>query len=53
MSSITFGHFYEAAVAHYRATGDFRLLDVAVKNADMVVRTFGYGNNTGAGSAGT
>ena len=38
-----FGHFYEAAVAHYRATGDFRLLDVAVKNADMVVRTFGYG----------
>ena len=40
-----FGHFYEAAVAHYRATGDFRLLNVAVKNADMVVRTFGYGDN--------
>lgn len=37
------GHFYEAAVAHYRATGDFRLLDVAVKNADLVVRTFGTG----------
>ena len=35
------GHFYEAAVAHYRATGDFRLLDVAVKNADLVARTFG------------
>ena len=35
------GHFYEAAVAHYRATGDFRLLDVAVKNADLVAKTFG------------
>ncbi len=37
------GHFYEAAVAHYRATGDFRLLDVAVKNADLVARTCGMG----------
>ncbi|MBQ4150615.1 MAG: glycoside hydrolase family 127 protein [Clostridia bacterium] len=37
------GHFYEAAVAHYRATGDFRLLDVAVKNADLVARTCGKG----------
>ncbi|MBQ7661089.1 MAG: glycoside hydrolase family 127 protein [Clostridia bacterium] len=37
------GHFYEAAVAHYRATGDFRLLDAAVKNADLVVRTCGRG----------
>ncbi len=41
------GHFYEAAVAHYRATGDTRLLDVAVKNADLVARTCG----TGAGQA--
>ena len=40
------GHFYEAAVAHYRATGNFRLLDVAVKNADLVARTFGYDDKT-------
>ena len=40
------GHFYEAAVAHYRATGDFRLLDVAVKNANLVARTFGYDDKT-------
>ena len=40
------GHFYEAAVAHYRATGDFSLLDVAVKNADLVARTFGYDDET-------
>ncbi|MBC8546886.1 glycoside hydrolase family 127 protein, partial [Clostridiaceae bacterium NSJ-31] len=37
------GHFYEAAVAHYRATGDTRLLDVAVKNADYVESLFGPG----------
>ncbi len=37
------GHFYEAAVAHYRATGDTRLLDVAVKNADYVDSLFGPG----------
>lgn len=35
------GHFYEAAVALYRSTGDMRLLDVAVKNADLVAKTFG------------
>lgn len=37
------GHLYEAAVAHYRATGKRSLLDVAVKNADLVCKTFGYG----------
>jgi len=35
------GHLYEAAVAHYRATGKRTLLDVAVKNADLIARTFG------------
>ncbi len=34
------GHLYEAAVAHYSATGKRELLDVAVKNADMVLNTF-------------
>lgn len=35
------GHLYEAAVAHYRATGKRTLLDVALRNADLVCRTFG------------
>ena len=35
------GHLYEAAVAHYRATGKRNLLDVALKNADLVCETFG------------
>jgi uncharacterized protein len=35
------GHLYEAAVAHFIATGKRTLLDVAVKNADLVRRTFG------------
>jgi DUF1680 family protein len=35
------GHMYEAAVAYYQATGKRAFLDVAVKNADMLVRTFG------------
>ncbi len=37
------GHLYEAAVAHYLATGKRSLLDVAIKNADLVCKTFGYG----------
>ena len=37
------GHLYEAAVAHYRATGKRTLLDVAIKNADLVCRVFGPG----------
>lgn len=36
-----FGHLYEAAVAHYRATGKRTLLDVALKNANLVRETFG------------
>lgn len=35
------GHLYEAAVAHFRATGKRSLLDVALKNAELIVRTFG------------
>lgn len=37
------GHLYEVAVAHYQATGkrSFSLLDVAVKNANLVCRVFG------------
>lgn len=34
------GHLYEAAVAHYYATGKRTLLDVAVKNADLLYATF-------------
>ena len=35
------GHLYEAAVAHFEATGKRTLLDIAIKNADLVCRTFG------------
>ena len=35
------GHLYEAAVAHYQATGKKTLLNVAIKNADLVCQTFG------------
>jgi hypothetical protein len=34
------GHLYEAAVAHYQATGKRTLLDVAIKNADLVAHDF-------------
>jgi uncharacterized protein len=37
------GHLYEAALAHYQATGKRTLLDVALKNADMLCETFGPG----------
>jgi len=35
------GHLYEAAVAHYNATGEKGLLNIALKSADLLVRTFG------------
>ena len=35
------GHMYEAAVAHYLATGKRNFLDVALKNADLVASIFG------------
>ncbi|MET0554422.1 MAG: beta-L-arabinofuranosidase domain-containing protein, partial [Vicinamibacteria bacterium] len=37
------GHLFEAAYAHFRATGKRTLLDVALKNADLLDRTFGPG----------
>jgi DUF1680 family protein len=37
------GHLYEAAVAHFLATGKRTFLDIAIKNADLLVRTFGPG----------
>jgi DUF1680 family protein len=35
------GHMYEAAVAHFQATGRRDFLEIAVKNADLLLRTFG------------
>ncbi|MBN1363880.1 MAG: glycoside hydrolase family 127 protein, partial [Syntrophaceae bacterium] len=35
------GHLYEAAAAHYLATGKRSLLDVAIKNADFLCKEFG------------
>ncbi len=35
------GHLYEAAVAHYLATGKRNLLNVAIKNACLLDKTFG------------
>ncbi len=37
------GHLYEAAVAHYQATGKRNLLDVAIKSAELVDSIFGWG----------
>lgn len=37
------GHLYEAAVAHYQATGKRTLLDVAIKSADLVCSVWGPG----------
>jgi DUF1680 family protein len=35
------GHLYEAAVAHYQATGKKTLLNIALRNADLVCSVFG------------
>jgi DUF1680 family protein len=37
------GHLYEAAVAHFQATHKRTLLDVAIKNADLIEKEFGWG----------
>jgi len=37
------GHLYEAAVAHHEATGKRNLLDIALRTADLLDRTFGPG----------
>ena len=40
------GHMFEAAVAHHLATGKRNFLDVAVKAADLLVKTFGPGKRS-------
>jgi uncharacterized protein len=40
------GHLYEAAVAHYQATGKRTLLDIALRTADLLTRTFGPGKKS-------
>lgn len=37
------GHLYEAAVAHYQATGKRSLLDIAIKSANLICTDFGEG----------
>ena len=37
------GHLYEAAAAHYLATGKRNLLDVALRTANLLVNKFGPG----------
>ncbi|MDX8337755.1 glycoside hydrolase family 127 protein [Draconibacterium sp. IB214405] len=39
------GHMYEAAAAHYHATGKTNFLDIATKNADLLVSVFGADKN--------
>jgi DUF1680 family protein len=39
------GHFYEAACAHYQATGNKSMLNIATKNADLLCDVFGPGKN--------
>ena len=40
------GHLYEAAVAHYQATGKRTLLDIALRSADLLARRFGPGKKS-------
>ncbi len=35
------GHLFEATWAHHRATGKTNLLEIAIKNADLLVKVFG------------
>jgi len=37
------GHLYESAVAHFLATGKRTMLNIAIKNADLLVKDFGPG----------
>ena len=39
------GHMIEAAVVHFEATGKRNFLDIAIKNADLLVKTFGDGKD--------
>jgi uncharacterized protein len=40
------GHLYEAAAAHYEATGKRNLLNIALKSADLLCDTFGPGKRS-------
>src|SRR5262245_37510831 len=40
------GHLYEAAVAHYQATGKRNLLDIAIRTANLLDQTFGPGKQS-------
>ena len=40
------GHLFEAAVTHYLATGKRNFLELAIKNADLLVNNFGAGKLT-------
>jgi DUF1680 family protein len=40
------GHLFEAAAAHYQATGKKNFLNIATKAADLLVNTFGPGKRT-------
>lgn len=40
------GHLFESAVAHYEATKKKTLLNIAIKNADLLVKDFGPGKET-------
>lgn len=39
------GHMFEAAVAHFLATEKESFLNIAIKNADLLVSVFGHGKN--------
>ncbi len=42
------GHLYEAAAAHYQATGKKTLLNIAIKTADLLCDVFGPGKDEDA-----
>jgi uncharacterized protein len=39
------GHLFEAAAAHYQATGETNLLNIATREADLLCQVFGPGTN--------
>jgi uncharacterized protein len=41
------GHLYEAAAAHYSATGKKSLLNIAIKSANLICNVFGPGKKIG------
>lgn len=42
------GHLFEAAAAHFQATGKRNFLNIALKNADLLVSVFGPGKRNDA-----